>query len=34
MKTYQKNPEALSLLSPEQYRETQKDRTERPFENA
>jgi methionine-R-sulfoxide reductase len=34
MKTYQKNPDALSRLSPEQYRVTQKDGTERPFENA
>jgi len=34
MKTYQKNPDALSRLSPEQYRVTQKDGTERPFESA
>jgi len=31
---YHKNPEALSRLSPEQYRVTQRDGTERPFENA
>ena len=29
-----KNPEAASSLSPEQYRVTQRDGTERPFENA
>ena len=34
MKTYNKNPEALSLLTPEQYRVTQQDGTERPFDNA
>jgi peptide-methionine (R)-S-oxide reductase len=28
-----KNPEALSRLSPEQYRVTQRDGTERPFKN-
>ena len=33
MKTYRKNPEALSCLSPEQYRVTQQDGTERPFAN-
>jgi methionine-R-sulfoxide reductase len=33
MKTYRKNPEALSCLSPEQYRVTQEDGTERPFAN-
>jgi peptide-methionine (R)-S-oxide reductase len=33
MKTYNKNPEAVSLLSPEQYRVTQQDGTERPFQN-
>ena len=33
MKTYNKNPEALSLLTPEQYRGTQQDGTERPFQN-
>jgi peptide-methionine (R)-S-oxide reductase len=34
MLKYNKNPEALSRLSPEQYRVTQRDGTERPFENA
>ena len=34
MKTYNKNPEALSLLTPEQCRVTQQDGTERPFDNA
>ncbi|MET0529161.1 MAG: peptide-methionine (R)-S-oxide reductase MsrB [Microvirga sp.] len=34
MKTYHKNPEAVSRLTPEQYRVTQKDGTERPFANA
>jgi peptide-methionine (R)-S-oxide reductase len=34
MSKYNKNPEAVSRLSPEQYRVTQRDRTERPFENA
>jgi peptide-methionine (R)-S-oxide reductase len=33
MKTYRKNPEALSCLTPEQYRVTQEDGTERPFAN-
>jgi peptide-methionine (R)-S-oxide reductase len=33
MKTYHKNPEALSRLNPEQYRVIQQDGTERPFEN-
>jgi peptide-methionine (R)-S-oxide reductase len=33
MKTYNKNPEAVSLLTPEQYRVTQEDGTERPFQN-
>ena len=33
MKTYRKNPEALSCLTPEQYRVTQQDGTERPFAN-
>src|SRR5258707_4598884 len=30
MKTYQKNPEAIARLSPEQYRVTQQGATERP----
>ncbi len=34
MPQYHKNPEAVSRLSPEQYRVTQRDGTERPFENA
>ena len=34
MPTYTKNPEALSSLSPEQYRVTQTNGTERPFDNA
>jgi peptide-methionine (R)-S-oxide reductase len=33
MPTYNKNPEAVSRLSPEQYRVTQHDGTERPFDN-
>jgi peptide-methionine (R)-S-oxide reductase len=33
MSNYRKNPEAVSRLSPEQYRVTQRDGTERPFEN-
>jgi len=31
MRAYNKNPDAVSVLSPEQYRVTQKDGTERPF---
>ena len=34
MRTFSKNPEALSHLTPEQYRVTQADGTERPFANA
>jgi methionine-R-sulfoxide reductase len=34
MKIYHKNPEAVSRLTPEQYRVTQQDGTERPFANA
>lgn len=34
MSRYTKNPEALSRLSPEQFRVTQQSATERPFENA
>jgi peptide-methionine (R)-S-oxide reductase len=33
MPEYRKNSDALSRLSPEQYRVTQRDGTERPFEN-
>ncbi len=33
MPEYWKNPDAISKLSPEQYRVTQRDGTERPFEN-
>lgn len=33
MRQYEKNPEAVSRLSPEQYRVTQQDGTERPFDN-
>jgi peptide-methionine (R)-S-oxide reductase len=34
MLKYNKNPEAVSRLSPEQYRVTQRGGTGRPFENA
>jgi peptide-methionine (R)-S-oxide reductase len=34
MPTYQKNQEAISRLSPEQYEVTQRNGTERPFQNA
>ncbi len=33
MALYDKNPEAVSRLSPEQFRVTQQSGTERPFEN-
>ena len=33
MPTYAKNPEAVWKSTPEQYRVTQPDGTERPFEN-
>jgi peptide-methionine (R)-S-oxide reductase len=33
MRTYRKNPEAVSLLAPKQYRVMQQDDTERPFQN-
>jgi peptide-methionine (R)-S-oxide reductase len=33
MPEYRRNPEAISKLSPEQYRVTQREGTERPFEN-
>ena len=33
MADYHKNPEAVSRLTPEQFRVTQKDGTERPFAN-
>ncbi len=34
MSNYQKNSEAISRLSPEQYAVTQRSATERPFQNA
>ena len=34
MKTYGKDPETLSRLTPEQFRVTQQNATERPFQNA
>jgi len=33
MAEYRKDPEAISRLSPEQYRVTQRNGTERPFDN-
>jgi methionine-R-sulfoxide reductase len=33
MKTYNRNPDAVSVLTREQYRVTQEDATERPFQN-
>jgi peptide-methionine (R)-S-oxide reductase len=33
MKTYNKNPEAVSQLTPEQYRVAQQDGTEQPFQS-
>ncbi len=33
MSTYEKNPNAVSRLSPEQYRVTQRNGTEQPFAN-
>lgn len=34
MSEYRKNPDAVSRLSPEEYRVTQQGETEHPFENA
>jgi peptide-methionine (R)-S-oxide reductase len=34
MRQYNRNPDAIARLSPEQYRVTQEDGTERPFQNA
>ena len=34
MSNYHKNPEVISQLSPEQYEVTQRNGTERPFQNA
>jgi peptide-methionine (R)-S-oxide reductase len=34
MADYQRNPQAIASLSPEQYNVTQRNATERPFENA
>jgi len=33
MKTYNKNPAAVSQLTPDRYRVTQQDGTERPLQN-
>lgn len=33
MRNYQKSPEAIARLSPEQYEVTQRNGTERPFKN-
>ena len=34
MADYQRNPQAIAALSPEQFNVTQRNATERPFENA
>jgi len=33
MKEYRRTPESIASLSPEQYRVTQENGTERPFQN-